>query len=137
MAQKRLDKLTNSQTNKLTAEHYTPAAHAHARGNKTTNMHVAINRILFSFTEGSDYRFSEVSTNNIPAEWRLDIQDDDIALEYDDQLNLTYSPRPSNVIDRFEADGQFVRSTVAVYIEDNDGKPNMLAIMFCINKSIQ
>ena len=92
---------------------------------------------LFSFTEDSDYKFSAASTNNLPAEWRLDIQDDDITLEYDDQLNLTYSPRPLNVIDWFEADGQFVRSTVAVYIEDNDGKLNMLALTFHINKSIQ
>ena len=79
----------------------------------------------FSSTEGPDYRFSAVSTNNLPAEWRLDIEDDDIALEYEDQLNLVYNPRPSNLIDRFEADGQFVRSVVSVFIKDNDRKANM------------
>jgi len=63
-----------------------------------------------------------VSTNSLPAEWRLDIEDDDIALEYDDQLNLIYNPLPSNLIDRFEAGGQFVRRVVLVSIEDNDSK---------------
>lgn len=84
--------------------------------------------ILFSNTEGPDYRFSTVSTNNLPAEWRLDIEDDDIALEYEDQLNLVYNPRPSSVIDRFEVAGQFVRSVVQVFIEDNDSKKNMYAV---------
>ena len=69
-----------------------------------------------------------MSTNNLPAEWRLDIEDDDIALEYDDQLNLVYSPRPSNLIDLFEADGQFVRRVVPVFIEDNDSKANMFRV---------
>ena len=73
-----------------------------------------------------------MSTNNLPAEWRLDIEDDDIALEYDDQLNLMYTPRPSNVIDRFEADGQFVRSVVPVFIEDNDSKDNMFRVKFSL-----
>ena len=63
-----------------------------------------------------------MSTDSLPAEWRLDIEDDDIALEYDDQLSLVYYPRPSNLIDRFEADGQFVRRVVLVFIEDNDSK---------------
>ena len=79
----------------------------------------------FSSTEGPDYRFSAVSTNNLPAEWRLDIEDDDIALEYEDQLNLVYNPLPSNLIDRFEAGGQFVRSVVSVFIKDDDRKTNM------------
>ena len=73
-----------------------------------------------------------MSTNNLPAEWRLDIEDDDIALEYDDQLNLVYNPRPSSVIDRFEADGQFVRSVVPVFIEDNDSKDNMFRVKFSL-----
>ena len=69
-----------------------------------------------------------MSTNNLPAEWRLDIEDDDIALEYDDQLNLVYSPRPSNLIDLFEADGQFVRNVVPVFIKDSDSMANMLRV---------
>ena len=84
---------------------------------------------LFSFTEGPDYRFSIVSTSNLPAEWRLDIKYDDIALEHDDQLNLVYNPRPSNLIDRFEADGQFVRRIVPVFIEDIDSKTKMTCIL--------
>ena len=103
---------------------------------KTYNQHTCNyqQNSLSSFTEGSDYRFLAASTNTLPAEWTLDIQDDDIALEYDDHLILTYSPLPFNLTDRFKADGQFVRSTAAVYIEDNDGKTNMLAIMFCIQR---
>ena len=63
-----------------------------------------------------------MSTNNLPAEWRLDIEDDDIAFEYDEQLNLVYNPRLSNLIDQFELDDQFVRKIVSVFIKDNEGK---------------
>ena len=63
-----------------------------------------------------------MSTNELPAEWQLDIEDDDIALEHGDQFNLVYTPRPSNIVDLFEADGQFVRSVISVSIEDNDRK---------------
>ena len=69
-----------------------------------------------------------MSTNNLPAEWRLDIEDDDIAFEYDDQLKLVYNPRPSNLIERFEAGGQFVRRVVPVFIKDNDSKGNMFRV---------
>jgi len=34
----RTNKLSNKQTNKLTAEHYTPTAHARARGKKNTHV---------------------------------------------------------------------------------------------------
>ena len=88
----------------------------------------------FSSVEGPDYRFSTTSTNHLPAEWRLDIEDNDIALEYDDQLNLVYYPRPfSNITTRFEAGKQFIRSKTCVYIEDNDRKPTL---MFCNKRSI-
>jgi len=69
-----------------------------------------------------------VSTSNLPAQWILDIEDDEIALEYDDQLNLVYNPRPSILIDRFESDGQFVRSVVQVFIKDNDSMANMFRV---------
>ena len=93
----------------------------------------------FSFTEGPDYRFSTVSTNNLPAEFRLDIEDDDIALEFNDQLRLVYLPRPSNLIDRFERDGQFIRSSVSVFIEDNDSKACIYGLnnAFSIHITIQ
>ena len=84
-------------------------------------MHIC--KTLSSFvTVGKDYRFYQVSTNNLPTQWRLDIEDDDIALEYDDRLNLVYSPRPSWLISRFEANNQFVRIDAPVYIQDNDSK---------------
>ena len=89
--------------------------------------------VSFSTTEGPDYRFPIISTNNLPAEWRLDVEDDDTALEYDDKLNLVYSPRPSNVIDRFEAENQFVRYNASVHIDDNDSKSNVQTLMFFIS----
>ena len=46
-----------------------------------------------------------------------------------------YSPRPSNLIDRFEADGQFVRSVVRVTIEDNDSKANMFRVHILESKN--
>lgn len=73
-------------------------------------------------TEGSDYTFVEVSTNNLPAEWQVNVEDDDIALEFRDELQLVYIPRGPNLIPDFESDNQFVRSTVRIYIEDNDSK---------------
>ena len=87
----------------------------------------------FSSAEGPDYRFFSISTNNLPAEWQLDIEDNDIALEFEDQLNLVYYPRPFNIITRFEADKQFVRNITSVYIEDNDRKP---ILMFCNKRSV-
>lgn len=73
-------------------------------------------------TEGSDYTFVEVSTNNLPAEWQVNVEDDDIALEFGDELELVYGPRSANLIPEFERDNQFVRSTLRIYIEDNDSK---------------
>ena len=63
-----------------------------------------------------------------------DIEDDDIALEYDDQLDLVYFPRPSNLISRFEADNQFVRTNVPVHIQDNDSKLNIVYVydIYCV-----
>lgn len=83
--------------------------------------------IFLSSTVNRDYRFNTLSTNARPTEeqaleWRLDIEDDDLALEYAEQLNLVYSPRISDLIDRFEAGGQFIRHTVPVFIMDNDSK---------------
>ena len=69
-----------------------------------------------------------MSTNILPTEWQLYIKDDYIALEYDEQLNLQYSPRPSNLISRFENENQFIRSTVSVTIEDNDSKAYSLIL---------
>jgi len=93
-----------------------------------------INRTAsFSSAEGPDYRFSNTSTNHLPAEWQLDIEDNDISLEFEDQLNLVYYPRPFNIITRFEADKQFVRNIASVYIEDNDRKP---ILILCNIKSV-
>ena len=85
---------------------------------------------FFPFTEGSDYRFSSIFTNTLPAEWLLNIEDDDIALEYDDQLILVYSPHPSTMIDRFEESNQFVRYNTSVHIVDNESKPYMHNVLF-------
>ena len=52
----------------------------------------------------------------------MNIVDDDIALEYRDRLTVVYLPQSPAVITDFEEDNQFIRSTILVYIEDNDSK---------------
>lgn len=76
-------------------------------------------------TENLDYTFVEVSTNNLPAEWQVNIEDDDIALEFGDELELVFTPRSASLIPEFERNNQFVRSTLRIYIEDNDSKTLM------------
>ena len=73
-------------------------------------------------TDGKDFVLTEVSTSILPMEWQVNIVDDDIALEYSDRLRVVYLPQSLAVIADFERDNQFVRSSILVYIEDNDSK---------------
>lgn len=69
-----------------------------------------------------------MSTTNLPAKWQLDIVDDDIALEYNDELRLQYFPNFSLTISWFEEHSHFIRNIVSVEIEDNDSMRYMLHI---------
>ena len=46
--------------------------------------------------------------------------DDDITLEYDDRVTLTFTPINTYLIDAFEATGEFVRHRATVNIIDTD-----------------
>ena len=50
--------------------------------------------------------------------------DDDITLEYDDRLDLTFalSPDVADLTQMLEAEGEYLRNTVSVTIVDNDGR---------------
>ena len=59
-------------------------------------------------------------TNN--AEIRLFAANDEIALEYDDRVLLTFAPDNSDLIPGLLANGEYVRDSATVNIIDNDCK---------------
>lgn len=54
-------------------------------------------------------------------EIRLFTSNDEITLEYDDTIILTFTPT-FPTIEILEADGEFIRNTATVFIIDNDCK---------------
>ena len=55
-------------------------------------------------------------------EIRLFTSNDEITLEYDDRVILTFTPDNSALIPGLEAYGEYVRDTATVNIIDNDSK---------------
>ena len=51
---------------------------------------------------------------------RLFITNDDISLEYDDMVRLTFTPDSPDLISDTENQGMYVRETATVNIVDND-----------------
>ena len=47
-------------------------------------------------------------------------RDDDITLEYDDRVTLTFTPQDPHLIDAIEAAGEFVRHRATVNIIDTN-----------------
>ena len=78
-----------------------------------------------------------MSTTNLPAKWQLDIVDDDIALEYNDELRLQYFPNFSLTISWFEEHSHFIRNIVSVEIEDNDSMNYSIMLHIPMYKSRQ
>ena len=60
-------------------------------------------------------------TGNRTDNYQLFTTDDDITLEYDDTVLLTFSPF-NDIIQAFESAGEFLRDTATVNIIDNDRK---------------
>ena len=56
------------------------------------------------------------------AEIRLFISNDEITLEYDDRVILSFTPDNPALIPGLEAEGEYVRDTVTVQIIDSDSK---------------
>ena len=54
----------------------------------------------------------------------IETRNDRIALEYDDQIILTYTSSRSGFIEVVERDGEFIRDRAIFCIIDNDSKYN-------------
>ena len=51
---------------------------------------------------------------------------DELTLEYEDRILLTYTPSASGLIPGLEAAGEYVRDTAIVHIIDNDSKTTIM-----------
>ena len=71
-----------------------------------------------------DYQhFREVTTSETGATSVTFITwDDEISLEYDDSVNLTFTPENQHLLDGIEAAGEFVRHAATVNIIDTDSQ---------------
>ena len=52
----------------------------------------------------------------------LRTRNDDITLEYDDSVILTFTPDEDGLIELYEEEGEYIRDSVVVHIDDNDRK---------------
>ena len=68
------------------------------------------------------YRLSPVPVASNGAEIRVFTANDEVTLEYDDRILLTYTPSAAGLIPGVEAEGEYVRNTAIVGIIDNDSK---------------
>jgi hypothetical protein len=76
-------------------------------------------------TEVADYQeFPSITVELFSDNIVIQTIDDDITLEYDDRLDLTFalSPDVANLAQMLEAEGEYLRNTVSVTIVDNDGR---------------
>ena len=70
----------------------------------------------------SDFeRLLLISVRNT-ADIRLFASNDDIALEYDDEVRLVFAPDNPALVPGLEGFGQYIRTTATVKIIDNDGE---------------
>ena len=51
---------------------------------------------------------------------------DELTLEYEDRILLTYTPANPNLIPGLEGEGEYVRHTAIVHIIDNDSKTTIM-----------
>ena len=61
--------------------------------------------------EGNDVAMIELRTRN-----------DDITLEYNDSAILVFTPDEDGLIEFYEEEGEYIRDSAIVYIDDNDRK---------------
>ena len=74
------------------------------------------------FTDDSDFVALDPIRVINTAEVHLLTYDDDITLEYDDSVILTFTPNDPDLIPSLEAAGEYIRNTATVKIRDNDSK---------------
>ena len=60
-------------------------------------------------------------------------QSDEITLEYDDQVELVFTPNDEGIISQFENEGEYVRNTAIVKIIDNNCKLSYGTVNILLN----
>ena len=77
-----------------------------------------------SCTDLNDYDpFTPIHISSILyVPFMLQTIDDDVALEYDDRIVLTYVPENVNLFEGIEEAGEYIRNTTLVIIKDNDSR---------------
>ena len=70
----------------------------------------------------SDFERLLLITVRNTANIRLFASNDDISLEYDDRVQLVFTPDNPALITCVEGLGQYIRTTATVKIIDNDGE---------------
>ena len=59
--------------------------------------------------------------------------DDDMTLEYDDTVILTFTPDDPDLISSLETAGEYIRDTATINIIDNDCKLRVILFILLIN----
>ena len=59
---------------------------------------------------------------NVGERIELQTRNDDITLEYEDTVILIFSPHESDLIEFYESEGEYIRESMTVYINDKDRK---------------
>ena len=76
--------------------------------------------------ESQDYERLEVTVSPVDSEitWEFEIINDNLALEFVEELSLNFEVHPlfHIIVDRALGEGEFIRDSVIVNIADNDGK---------------
>ena len=75
-----------------------------------------------AYIGSSDFEsLAPISVENV-AEVRLFTSNDEIALEYNDRIILTFTPDNPMLIPGLDAEGEYVRDSATVHIIDDDSK---------------
>ena len=93
-------------------------------------MHTAISSSYF--TDDSDFVALDPIRVINTTEVHLLTYDDDITLEYDDSVILTFTPNDPDLISSLEAAGEYIRDTATVHIRDNDSKLKYFCAIYYI-----
>ena len=87
----------------------------------SARMHCSLLMDIY-FVDDSDFvAFNPLWVVNTTAVHLL-TYDDNITLEYDDSVILTFTPNDPDLISSLEAAGEYIRDTATVNIRDNDSK---------------
>lgn len=84
---------------------------------------------VFSFYNKDESDFQDVQDIQVQnivqsngTEVRLLTTNDEVTLEYDDSVILSFTPANDSLITRLDGVGEYIRHTLTVHIIDNDGE---------------